>query len=60
MQRMGLNHQETTLVLRRVKKGTLKQVVPQYSTLKNAYTLLWDMEDNMGIYQSCCSDAEVL
>ena len=30
------------------KKGTLKQVVPQYTTLKNNYTLLWDMESNNG------------
>ena len=28
--------------------GTLKQIVPQYSTLKNSYTLLWDMPSNEG------------
>ena len=30
------------------KKGPLKQVVPSYATLKNNYTLLWDMPDNTG------------
>jgi len=30
------------------KKGPLKQIVPQYGSLKNNYTLLWDMEDNDG------------
>jgi ribonucleoside-diphosphate reductase alpha chain len=36
------------LSVKKSKKGTLKQVVPQYSILKNFYTLLWDMEDNDG------------
>jgi ribonucleoside-diphosphate reductase alpha chain len=30
------------------KKGPLKQIVPQYQTLKNYYTLLWDMPSNRG------------
>ena len=30
------------------KKGPLKQIVPQYGTLKNNYTLLWDMPGNTG------------
>ena len=30
------------------KKGVLKQIVPQYSTLKNNYTLLYDMPSNEG------------
>jgi ribonucleoside-diphosphate reductase alpha chain len=36
------------LSTKKSKKGTLKQVVPQYTTLKNNYTLLWDMESNNG------------
>lgn len=28
------------------KKGPVKQVVPQYSTLKNKYTLLWELKSN--------------
>ena len=27
---------------------SLKQIVPQYATLKNNYTLLWDMKSNEG------------
>ena len=34
--------------IKKSKKGPLKQIVPQYQTLKNAYTLLWDMPDNTG------------
>ena len=44
----GIEPPRDYLSVKKSKKGTLKQVVPQYSTLKNAYTLLWDMEDNMG------------
>ena len=29
-------------------REALKQIVPQYSTLKNQYTLLWDMKGNSG------------
>jgi len=29
-------------------KRRLKQIVPQYSSLKNNYTLLWDMKSNKG------------
>ena len=30
------------------KKGPLKQIVPQYGSLKSSYTLLWDMPGNLG------------
>ena len=30
------------------KKGTLKQIVPQYGTLRNNYSLLWNMESMEG------------
>lgn len=30
------------------KKGTLKQIVPQYATLKHSYTLAWNMESMEG------------
>ena len=43
----ALNYLEITCQLRKVKK-CLKQIVPQYSMLKSAYTLLWDMPDNIG------------
>ena len=34
--------------MKKSKKGTLKQIVPQYATLKNHYSLLWDMESMEG------------
>jgi ribonucleoside-diphosphate reductase alpha chain len=36
------------LSVKKSKKGPLKQVVPQYQTLKNHYTLLWEMPSNEG------------
>ena len=42
------NHLEDTCPLKKSKKGPLKQIVPQYGTLKNNYTLLWDMPGNTG------------
>ena len=36
------------LSVKKSKKGTLKQIVPDYNRLKNFYTLLWDMKSNEG------------
>ena len=36
------------LSVKKSKKGPLKQIVPQYGSLKNNYTLLWDMSSNEG------------
>jgi len=44
----GVEPPRDYLSVKKSKKGTLKQVVPQYSILKNFYTLLWDMESNDG------------
>ena len=44
----GIEPPRDHLSVKKSKKGTLKQVVPQYTLLKNAYTLLWDMPDNTG------------
>ena len=44
----GVEPPRDYLSVKKSKKGTLKQVVPQYTILKNFYTLLWDMEDNDG------------
>tara|TARA_B100001248_G_scaffold112626_1_gene84277 strand:+ start:19574 stop:21886 length:2313 start_codon:yes stop_codon:yes gene_type:complete len=44
----GIEPPRDHLSVKKSKKGTLKQVVPQYSLLKNAYTILWDMPDNTG------------
>jgi ribonucleoside-diphosphate reductase alpha chain len=44
----GIEPPRAFLSVKKSKKGTLKQIVPQYTTLKNVYTLLWDMESNHG------------
>ena len=44
----GIEPPRGYLSVKKSKKGTLKQIVPQYSTLKSAYTLLWDMPSNEG------------
>ena len=44
----GIEPPRDYLSVKKSKKGTLKQVVPQYSMLKNNYTLLWDMPSNEG------------
>ena len=36
------------LSVKKSKKGPLKQIVPSYQSLKNNYTLLWDMANNEG------------
>jgi len=44
----GIEPPRDYLSVKKSKKGPLKQVVPQYQSLKNNYTLLWDMLDNTG------------
>jgi ribonucleoside-diphosphate reductase alpha chain len=44
----GIEPPRGFLSVKKSKKGPLKQIVPQYQTLKNNYTLLWDMESNRG------------
>ena len=44
----GIEPPRDYLSIKKSKKGPLKQVVPSYGTLKNDYTLLWDMPDNKG------------
>jgi ribonucleoside-diphosphate reductase alpha chain len=44
----GIEPPRGYLSIKKSKKGPLKQVVPSYGTLKNNYTLLWDMPDNTG------------
>ena len=44
----GIEPPRDYLSIKKSKKGPLKQVVPSYGTLKNAYTLLWDMPGNEG------------
>jgi len=44
----GIEPPRGYLSIKKSKKGPLKQIVPQYQTLKNNYTLLWDMPSNNG------------
>ena len=44
----GIEPPRDYLSIKKSKKGPLKQVVPQFTTLKNNYTLLWDMSGNTG------------
>ena len=44
----GIEPPRDYMSIKKSKKGPLKQIVPQYNTLKNNYTLLWDMKSNKG------------
>ena len=44
----GIEPPRDFISIKKSKKGPLKQVVPSYNTLKNFYTLLWDMKSNEG------------
>ena len=44
----GIEPPRDYLSIKKSKKGPLKQIVPQYNSLKNNYTLLWDMPNNSG------------
>jgi len=44
----GIEPPRDYLSIKKSKKGPLKQVVPSYGSLKNNYTLLWEMPDNKG------------
>ncbi len=44
----GIEPPRDYLSVKKSKKGPLKQIVPSYNTLKNNYTLLWEMPSNVG------------
>jgi ribonucleoside-diphosphate reductase alpha chain len=44
----GIEPPRDFLSIKKSKKGPLKQIVPQYHSLKNYYTLLWEMPSNEG------------
>jgi len=44
----GIEPPRGYLSIKKSKQGPLKQIVPQYGSLKNNYELLWDMESNRG------------
>jgi len=46
----GIEPPRALMSVKKSKKGTIKQIVPQLATLKHHYTLLWDMKDNFGYF----------
>jgi len=44
----GIEPPRDYLSVKKSKKGPLKQIVPSYGSLKNNYTLLWEMKSNKG------------
>ena len=44
----GIEPPRDYLSIKKSKKGPLKQIVPSYQSLKNNYTLLWEMKSNRG------------
>ena len=44
----GIEPPRDFLSVKKSKQGPLKQVVPQYLSLKSKYTLLWEMGGNTG------------
>ena len=44
----GIEPPRGYISIKKSKKGPLTQIVPSYQTLKNYYTLLWDMKSNEG------------
>ena len=44
----GIEPPRWFLSIKKSKKGPLKQIVPSYNSLKNKYTLLWEMKSNRG------------
>ena len=44
----GIEPPRGYLSTKKSKKGTLKQIVPSYQSLKSYYTLLWEMKGNDG------------
>jgi ribonucleoside-diphosphate reductase alpha chain len=44
----GIEPPRELMSIKKSKKGPLKQIVPQYQTLKNHYTLTWEMKSNRG------------
>ncbi len=44
----GIEPPRDYLSIKKSKKGTLKQIVPEYKKLRDNYTLLWDMKGNEG------------
>jgi ribonucleoside-diphosphate reductase alpha chain len=49
----GIEPVRSLLSYKKAKNGILKQLVPNYASRKNYYTLAWDMKDNKAILNIC-------
>jgi ribonucleoside-diphosphate reductase alpha chain len=49
----GIEPVRSLLSYKKAKNGVLKQLVPNYASRKNYYTLAWEMEDNKAILNIC-------
>ncbi len=49
----GIEPVRSLMSYKKAKNGVLKQLVPNYASKKNFYTLAWDMSDNKAILNIC-------
>lgn len=49
----GIEPVRSLMSYKKAKNGVLKQLVPNYSTRKNYYSLAWEMKDNKAILNIC-------
>jgi ribonucleoside-diphosphate reductase alpha chain len=49
----GIEPVRSLLSYKKAKNGVLKQLVPNYASRKNYYSLAWEMEDNKAILNIC-------
>lgn len=49
----GIEPVRSLLPYKKAKNGVLKQLVPNFSSRKNYYTLAWEMQDNKAILNIC-------
>lgn len=49
----GIEPVRNLMSYKKAKNGILKQLVPNYASRKNYYTLAWEMEDNKAILNIC-------
>lgn len=49
----GIEPVRNLMSYKKAKNGILKQLVPNYASRKNYYTLAWEMEDNKAVLNIC-------
>ena len=49
----GIEPVRSLMSYKKAKNGVLKQLVPNYASRKNFYTLAWEMQDNKAILNIC-------